>query len=137
MNKNGIILLRISYWVGAVVDLVAGLIMTFPGFYAVFNRIPGFKATPAFLNVAWMGAPLMFGWTVLLIWADRKPVERKEILLITLIPIIGNVINQVASVITGFTSLSVAVPQWALQTLLIDLFSYSYWVAVKISKTNS
>lgn len=137
MPKKGIILVRISYWLGAFIDLVAGLIMTFPALYAMFNRIPGFTATPAFLNVAWMGAPLMFGWTVLLLWADRKPVERKAILLITLIPIVGNVINQVFSVMTGFTSLNVAIPQWGLQFLLIVLFAYSYSVAVKISKTIS
>jgi hypothetical protein len=34
------------------------------------------------------GAFLMLGWTILLIWADRKPIERKDVLLITAIPVV-------------------------------------------------
>ena len=26
------------------------------------------------------GAPLMAGWTLLLLWADRRPVERKDVI---------------------------------------------------------
>lgn len=136
MNNKGVILLRTSYWVGAIVDLVAGLIMIFPGLYALFNGLPGFTATPAFRNIAGMGAPLMLGWTALLIWADRKPVERKAILLITLIPIIGNAINQILSVLSGAIEISVAIPQWILQFLLILMFGVSYWIAVKLTKAN-
>ncbi|MBA4383109.1 MAG: hypothetical protein C0410_00080 [Anaerolinea sp.] len=121
--------LRASYWVGAFVDVVAGLIMSVPALYALFNQQTGFTATPAFLNVAWMGAPLMFGWTVLLLWADRKPVERRAVLLITLIPIIGNAIDQVVSVYTGFYPLSVAIPQWFIQAILITLFTFSFFYA--------
>ncbi|MHB8086687.1 MAG: hypothetical protein ACYDH2_00410 [Anaerolineaceae bacterium] len=134
MNKRMIFWLRASYWVGAVVDVVAGLIMLFPSLYGIFNQQTGFLATPAFLNVAWMGAPLMFGWTVLLLWADRKPVERRAVLLITLIPIIGNAIDQIVSVYTGFYPLSVAIPQWFIQAILITLFTFSYF---NVSKTMS
>jgi hypothetical protein len=35
-----------------------------------------------------MAAALMLAWTVLLIWADRKPVERRGVLLLTLFPLI-------------------------------------------------
>lgn len=136
MNKRMIFWLRASYWVGAVVDVVAGLIMLFPSLYGIFNQQTGFSATPAFLNVAWMGAPLMFGWTVLLLWADRKPVERRTVLLITLIPIIGNAIDQVVSVFTGFYPLSVAIPQWFIQAILITLFTFSYF-NVSITMSNS
>ncbi len=34
------------------------------------------------------GASLMLGWTILLLWADRKPIERKFILLLTFFPVI-------------------------------------------------
>ncbi|MBY9016647.1 MAG: hypothetical protein KGD68_13220, partial [Candidatus Lokiarchaeota archaeon] len=34
------------------------------------------------------GAFLMLGWTILLIWADRNPIERKDVLLLTAIPVV-------------------------------------------------
>lgn len=35
-----------------------------------------------------LGASLMAGWTLLLIWADRKPVERRGVLPLTIFPVI-------------------------------------------------
>ena len=116
-------------------DIGAGLIMTFPILFSFFNQLTGFTPTPAFKAVAGMGAPLMFGWTVLLIWADRKPVERKAVLLITLIPIIGNLVNQVFNVTSGFVTVNSAIPQWIMQVLLIALFAYSCWFASRVNKT--
>ena len=134
MNQKAVPLLRVSYWVGAVMDIGAGLIMTFPFLFSFFNQLTGFTPTPAFKAVAGMGAPLMFGWTVLLIWADCKPVERKAVLLITLIPIVGNLVNQVFNVTSGFVTLNSAIPQWIMQVLLIALFAYSYWFASRVNK---
>jgi len=135
MNKKAVTLLHISYWAGAVIDVGAGLIMTFPALFAFFNQLTGFTPTPAFKAVAGMGAPLMFGWTVILIWADRKPVERKAVLLITLIPIVGNLVNQVLNVTSGFVTLSGAIPQWIMQVLLMALYAYSYWFANRVNQT--
>lgn len=39
--------------------------------------------------VAVMGTGLMIGWTFLLIWGDRKPIERKALLLFTVFPVIS------------------------------------------------
>ena len=50
-----------------------------------------------------MGASLMFGWTVLLLWADQKPLERKAVLLITLLPVVlGLALNEIIAVRAGF-----------------------------------
>ncbi len=131
MKNKPVFLLRISYWLGAVVDLVAGLIMLIPALYRQFNQLPNFVPDGTFFNVAGMGAPLMFGWTVLLLWADRKPLERKSVLLITLIPLVGNALNQGLSVAKGFSSLSAVVGPWIMQACLIVLFSISYSLASK------
>jgi len=134
VNKKALTILHVGYWLGAVIDVAAGLIMVVPFLYGTFNRIPGFTPSLAFTNVAWMGAPLMFGWTVLLLWADRKPVERSAVLLITLIPILGNAFDQVLSYTAGFYPLSVAVQQWCTQSLLVAIIVVSYGQAVKIKR---
>ena len=78
MNKR-ILWLRIAYWAGIIMDAVAAAQMLFPqllvDMYKV-NLVPDADLTFAIRY----GAPLMIGWTVLLFWADRKPVERKDIL---------------------------------------------------------
>ena len=52
-----------------------------------------------------MGAALMFGWTALLLWADRAPVERRDVLLLTVFPVVvGLAVNEAAAVATGFLS---------------------------------
>jgi len=76
MDKK-ILMLRISYWVGAISDGLATLRMLFP-------RIGTGSEYRYALGLA---AALMFGWTLLLIWADRKPMERKGILLLTAFPV--------------------------------------------------
>jgi hypothetical protein len=123
--------LRLSYWIGAVIDVLAGLSMLFPALFAFSNRLSGFVPDLSFRFMAGMGAPLMFGWTVLLLWADRKPLERKAVLLITLIPILGNAFNQVVGLSNGFLSLEAALPLWINQTVLTALYVFSYWNASK------
>jgi hypothetical protein len=41
-----------------------------------------------YLYVTRVAGALMFGWTVLLFWAVQKPIERSDILLITLVPVV-------------------------------------------------
>lgn len=74
-----------------------------------------------------MGASLMMGWTVLLLWADRKPLERKGILGITIIPVIlGMFFNEIAGVQSQFISAGTMAPIWILQIVLVLLFGFSY-----------
>ncbi len=73
------------------------------------------------------GAPLMIGWTVLLFWADRKPVERKDILLVTAYPVVtGYIILNVYAIMTGLTSLGQVIPILISQVGLLGLSTYSY-----------
>jgi len=70
--------LRTSYWVVAVADAVA----------TVAILIPSRMGESEFRYAMGLAASLMIAWTVLLIWADRRPVERRGVLLITVFPLI-------------------------------------------------
>ncbi|MDD5399029.1 MAG: hypothetical protein PHU70_08125 [Dehalococcoidia bacterium] len=79
--KNRKMLLIAAYLIGAVVDAAVSIpmfSMAFSGDYT--NEVSYTLAS---------GAILMIGWTFLLLWAAYKPVERRDVLLITLVPIIG------------------------------------------------
>jgi hypothetical protein len=74
-----------------------------------------------------MGASLMLGWTALLLWADRSPMERKGVLLLTVLPVIaGLAANQAWGVLVGFLPVRAVLPIWALQVGLGALFLASY-----------
>ena len=124
---NSISLLRFSYWFGAVADFINAVAMVYPPLMA---RMLNLEDVPVSLDsrlALLMGASLMFGWTALLIWADRKPVERKGILLITIFPvIIGLALTTLYGFLEGYIPLRGAVPIWVLQIFLIVLFLSAY-----------
>jgi len=78
-----------------------------------------------------MGAPLMLGWTILLLWADREPMERKDILLITLLVVLGEVVTEIFGVTVGFMAISAMLLTWTIQFIIGVLFVFSYWNASK------
>ena len=81
-------LLFISYWIGIIADAIATLLLFSPTVAdSVLQPLP-FEATPMYLYVSRVAGALMLGWTVLLFWAQLKPIERADILLITLFPVV-------------------------------------------------
>jgi hypothetical protein len=130
--KNPTTLLRISYWLGAVVDGFMVVPMLSPRVGGVLFGIEDFDPGDEYRYAMMIGASLMLGWTVLLIWADRRPLERKGVLLITVFPvIIGLALAGVYAVKVGMIGVERMIPTWVLQTILLVLFSYSYYSATR------
>lgn len=134
MNK-AIRWLRISYWAGAIVDLLAFLEMLFPGALQAALGETGPEINMEFRLALAFGAPLMIGWTVLLLWADRKPMERRGVLAITLCPVlVGLLIRGLVGAASGVFTGSTAVAAIAVPIALTTLFSYSLLRARKASR---
>lgn len=123
--KNKILVLRICYWWGIIVDGIVAVQMLFPKLYLSFNGIdlvPDMGVRYGLLN----GAPLMIGWTLLLLWADRKPLERKGVLLVTLPVIAGYVMIEMYAIATGLGSWDHTLPAFLHQVGISSLFIFSY-----------
>jgi hypothetical protein len=130
MNKKHVLYwLHTSYWMGAWLDLVVGLTMLFPGLFGVSQMLSIFSPTPASRFAFGMGAPVMLGWTILLLWADRKPLERKSVLLITILVVLGEVANEIVAVRAGSIPVGTLIPTWILQAAVCGLFLFSYLYA--------
>jgi hypothetical protein len=127
--------LRVSYRTGAVVDGLAAIGMIFPArlWTARFRR--GFKRSgPELAYGMRAGAALMAGWTVLLLWADRRPLERKAVLPMTMLPVIaGLMANDAAAVRSGDVTRASVAPTRLLQFGLLGLFGLSYLKATRVS----
>lgn len=129
MEIRQVLWLRIAYWAGIIMDAIAAIQMLFP---QLLIRMHGIDLVPtAEFNFAMRyGAPLMIGWTVLLFWADRKPVERKDILLITAFPVVvGYVAIVIYAIVSGFATLGNMIPAFIMQAVLLTLFTIGYWKA--------
>jgi hypothetical protein len=67
--------LRTSYWVAAVADFIV----------AVLVLIPERMGVPGFVYPMGLMSAVAFSWGVMLILADREPVERKWVLVPTIL----------------------------------------------------
>ena len=115
--------LRIAYWVGAIVDAAAGVQMLSPRLFAFMMGLKDFRPGAEYAYAMGMGAALMFGWTALLLWADRAPLARRDVLALTVFPVIaGLALNEAVAVCSGFLSPLRVAPIWALQLGLAALF---------------
>jgi hypothetical protein len=69
----------------------------------------------------------MAGWTALLLWADRQPLNRRAVLPLTVVPVIAGLIaNDAHAVRAGFLSATGVRMVRGLQLGLVALFGYSY-----------
>ena len=123
--KSKIFWLRLAYWWGIIVDGVMAVLMLIPPLYLRFTSL-NLKAEAGFAYGLLNAAPLMIGWTILLLWADRKPVERKAILPLTLPVIAGYVSVEVYALFIGVATLGSLLPTLAAQAVVSALFIYGY-----------
>ncbi len=126
---NRILWLRIAFWAGAIADAVMVVAMLVPELnrILVLNRVEVFDFSDAYRFAMVYGASLMAGWTVLLLWADRKPLERRGVLLITVFPVIvwlngAKILLYTSGILTGPVSPTAYLIPLALAALM--LFAY-------------
>jgi hypothetical protein len=74
--RRAVVYIHLVYWLGIIIDAIEAISAAIAHYSELFAGIATTR-----------GFGVMTAWTVLLIWADRKPIERRIILLFTLIPI--------------------------------------------------
>ncbi len=72
---------------GAAFDALSIIPMLFPRVGIAVYGIEGLAIDGGLRYALAFGAALMLGWMFLLLWADRKPVERRGVLLLTVFPV--------------------------------------------------
>lgn len=133
-KQNQILLLRVSFWIGAIVDGLVAVQLLIPSFWASFSGLTTYIPNSTLNFGLVIASSLMFGWTLLLVWADRKPLERKGILLLTVFPVIfGLAANNLLALTSGLRPLQSVLPELLLQAVLATLFTFSYLNARKIT----
>ena len=105
-----VILLRTSYWVAAIVDFIVAIVVL----------IPERMGVDKFVYPMGLMAAVAFSWAVLLILADRKPLERRWVLPPTILVVF---LLGVAGLYAGVTELIPASRILASSTVVILVLS--------------
>lgn len=109
------ILIRTSYWVAAVVDFVI----------AVLVLIPERMGVSHFVYPMGLMSAVAFSWGVLLIVADRKPRERRWVLLPTILVVFLLGVAGVYAVSVGVIPLERIIGSSAAVVVVLSLLTYT------------
>ena len=135
-TANKIFWLRVSYWTGAIIDLIYAIVLLFPGLIQLFWQLDAPVQGTDLMWTKYFGS-LVFAWTCLLLWADRKPLERKGVLLLTCYPVIGGLISvDVYSIIYSLANPIILGLRITGLSLVFILMSFSYIHAKETNEMN-
>lgn len=120
-------LLRIGFLIGAVTDGLAIIPMIFPKIGSALFGVNSTRLGAEYRYAMGIGASLMAGWTALLLWGAINPIERRDILILTLLPVITGIFAAtVIAVRNRVILLSRVIPLWIHLGLVSILFLVSY-----------
>lgn len=124
-TSKKILLLRIGYWIGVVLDALAFVQMAFPEIGKAMLKV-NMETGPEYVFAINLGAGLMLAWTLLLVWADRKPVERRMIIPLTMIIIAWNTFTMRYGVRTGLVPAETMMPQMIVAGALFIYYGFCF-----------
>lgn len=136
MNKK-ILFLRVSYWIGILVDAFEAVRLTLLRYSALPQNLEIQGPLLGGLFGIGQGMALMWGWTLLLFWADRRPMERKGVLLLTVIPVVVLIFASTVDIASRYSTLANQSLYIYGGIALMALFAFSYFYAGSGSKQDS
>ena len=112
-----------SYWIAAIADFVVAILVWMPERMGVTEIVYPMG----------LASVVIFSWAVLLLVADRQPMERRWILLPTILVVALIAFARTAFSLDGTIEFSYAILLFAIA--LIIFMAYSYYYAGKYSAT--
>ena len=126
--------LRAVCWIGAFVDLIFAIAMITPSLWSWMLGIGGYDPTLIHRLDMGVGASLMFGWTMLLLWASHNPVERRGVIALTIFPVItGLGITSALAIYTGVNSIGNLIWVFGMKVILVAIFAYGFLAARRLA----
>ena len=111
-----VLLLRISYWIAAIADFVI----------AILVWIPERMGVTEIVYPMGLASAVAFSWGVLLLVADRKPLERRWILIPTMLVVALITFARITFSLDGTIEFSIALLLFAIALIIFMAHSYYY-----------
>jgi len=122
------VFVRIVCWVGAIGDFLMFVEMVVVRCFGRSITLPYRDMNEEQMYFVGSAASLMIAWAALLVWAQCKPFERKEVLLFTgILILVGNLLN---------LPYLLAPVQIASQLMMVAAF-VAYWLAARATSERS
>ena len=134
-EQNRMFLVKVAYWLGIGSDALWAVLLLFPQMFGILTGRPDFDPDLQTRLIMGIGGSLMAGWTFLLVWAVREPIERRVVILLTAFPVVfGMFIISLIEVLNGNTFIV-----WILikTTILIISMVISYVLASSMARGTS
>lgn len=96
--------IKFPYWLGIAADALWAAALLFPPVFGVLTGVDDFSPDWQMQSVMTIGGVLMAGWTVLLLWAVQRPIERRFVILLTAILVIAFFLLALVNVLRGTTN---------------------------------
>ena len=87
-QNRKLFLIKIAFWLGIGADAFWAVVLLFPKFYGILFGLSDYNPDLQTRLILGIGGTLMTGWTFLLLWAVRKPIERRAVILLTAFPVV-------------------------------------------------
>ena len=94
-------LIKLPYWLGIAADALWAIALFYPVVFGALTGVNGFSPDWQMQSVMAIGGVLMVGWTVLLVWAVQRPVERRFIILLTALVVAALFLLTLINVLKG------------------------------------
>jgi peptidoglycan/LPS O-acetylase OafA/YrhL len=120
---RSVILIRFCYWLGAVLDGVVG--------FQLWSQL---LASRQFDLDDQRLAALMLGWTLLLVWADRRPIERRGVLLLTVFLFASGLFYSAFALLTQQATWSEVLPLSAAILVMAVVFCIAYRLGSRLAQ---
>lgn len=107
--------LRIAYWTAAIADFIV----------AILALIPARMGVADYVYPMGLMSAVAFSWGVLLVFADRQPIERRWILSPTLLVITLLGVVAVHAGLTGLIPITRVIPTALVTIIVLAILAYS------------
>ena len=133
-QKKRMFFIKMAYWLGILADALWAVALFVPQVFGILTGNSGFNPDIQVRLIMGIGGSLMTGWTFLLLWAVRKPIERRVVILLTAFPVVfGMFVVTLIGFLEGGTS-----SIWILvkTTILMISMITSFLLAGKMEPVN-
>ena len=104
-NRKKMFWITLPYYLGIAADALWAVALLLPAVFGLLLGNPNFNPDAQVRLIMAIGGILMTGWTLLLIWEVRKPVDRRMVILLTAFPVVfGLFIIALLGFLNGNTS---------------------------------
>ena len=128
---------KVCLWIGVILDGISALLYLRPNFILGSLGLPAAMLTPAAIYLLFHAGIFMLAWTILLIWTLQDPIQRRFILLLTVLVTIGLTASSVYLTTVDAVAIANLIPLLVLPVLVGGLFTTGYLIAGSIARDPS